>query len=210
MVTLILGVQSSIAGFQQAAKPHDGKDIRDGDGTRVGRGSGGNGVLGAVFQALGRLGLSATAQSPSANKSATAQAAAPSATSASGGGDVKQALHSFLHDLFQATHSADSSGKSGSTTAAAGNSSAAKHYGELASKLDGLAQQLNSGSGSDTSNKLKSSFDNLVKALNNGSTSGKTSTAGNAPNLQDFLHELSRNLQGGALNPVGSLVSTAA
>jgi hypothetical protein len=123
---------------------------------------------------------------------------------------ILQALHSFLHDLFQAAHSADSSGKAGSTANAAGNSSAGKRYGELASKIDGLAQQLNSGSGSDTSNKLKSSFDNLVKALNNGSTSGKTSTAGNAPNLQDFLHELSRNLQGGALNPLGSLVSTAA
>jgi hypothetical protein len=192
--------------LQQAAKPQGGKESRDGDGARVERG---NGVLGAVFQALGKLGLNAPAQAQSSSQTATGQATTSGTTSAaSGGGNVKQALHSFLHDLFQAARPANSPANAGSTANATGNASAGKRYGELASKLDELAQQVNSGS--DASNKLKSSFDNLVKALDNGSASGKTSTAGNTPDLQSFLHELSRNLQGGALNPVGSLVSTAA
>lgn len=203
------GVQSNVAGSLRPTKPHDSGETRSNDGSHRLRGGGEEGVVGAVFQALGRLGLNVPA--PSSAKPATSQSSSASqpgaagATSVSGGGDVKQALHSFMHDVLQAARTTDASGKTGSSASAAG-----KRYGELAGKLDSLAQQLNSGGGSDALNSLKSSFNNLVKSLDNSSSSGKTSTAGKAPDLQAFLHELSRNLQGGSQNPLGSFISTAA
>lgn len=203
------GVQSNVAGSQSPTKPHDSGETRSNDGAHRLRGGGEEGVVGAVFQALGRLGLNipapSSAKPATSQSSSTSQPGAAGATSASGGGDVKQALHSFMHDVLQAARATDASGKTSLSASATG-----RRYGELAGKLDSLAQQLNSGGGSDALNSLKSSFNNLVKSLDNGSTSGKAATAGKAPDLQDFLHEVSRNLQGGSQNLVGSLVSTAA
>jgi hypothetical protein len=203
------GVQPNVTGSQQSVKSRDSDGDQDGSSSSVSRG-GGNGVLGAVFQALGQLGLNVPAQSASQSAASQATSSSTSSSQAASSGDVKQALQSFMHDLFQAMRGSGSSGNTASNASTASNSSAGNRYGELASKLEGLAQQLNTSSGSGTLNNLQSSFNNLVKALGNGSNSGNAQAASNAPTLQGFLQNLSQGLQGGSLNPVGSLVSTAA
>jgi len=206
------GVQLNVAGVQQP-KARDSDGDQDGSSSRVSREGGGHGMLGAVFQALGQMGLNQSATKPTTSQAASSST---SLSQTSGGGDVKQALHSFMHDLFQAMRGSDSSASSASGVSTPGNTASGKSYGDLASKFQELMQQLNSGGGSDALGKLKSSFDNLVKALGNGSTSGNPTVSGsssatsNAPNLQDFLQKVSKNLQGGGISPVGSLVSTAA
>ncbi|MBS4097259.1 MAG: hypothetical protein KGZ83_10545 [Sulfuricella sp.] len=201
--------QSSVTGVQRV-NSRDSDGDKDGDKGRTGRSGGGQGVLNAVTQTLGQLGINVPAQ-PAGKPAATpASGASSTLGQASSTSDAKQALHTFMNDLFQATKQSTSS----STAEQNPNSSVAttpsKSYGGLAPKLQGLMQQLNSGSSSDVLNKLQASFDNLVKTQGNASSSSSTTASSATPKLQDFLQKLSQNLAGGGISPVGSLVSTVA
>ncbi len=170
--------------------------------SQLNRSGGGNPLAGSVLQTMGQLGVNLP-QQPAGKPT-------PSETSLStstGGGSVKQALHSFMHDLYQASRSSTAGGASPQPEA---KKSQGASYEGLASKLQGLAQQAGSGNGNEALGKLKTSFDNLVKELSSSATSQSSASAAKTPTLQEFLQKLSGNLPDGGQSPLGSLVNTAA
>lgn len=189
----------------QRPKPQDRNGVQDGGKERVSRGGG---VLAAVSQALGQVGVNIP---PPPGKTAAIQtvSANQAAEKVSGGGDIQQALHSFVNDLFQAARGSDKPAAE-LPAKSAGSAAGGQPYGGLAGKVEGLARQVATGSGGDSVSQLKSSFDSLVKALGSNATAENSTASGSTPKLADFLQKLSQNLQGGNANPAGYLISTAA
>lgn len=169
---------------------------------QLNRSGAGNPLAGAVLQTLGQLGVNVPP--PPVGKSASTETGS---TIAANGGNVKQALHSFMHDLYQASRGSTAGG---ATPQPEAKKAQGASYEGLASKLQGLAQQAGSGNGNEALDKLKTAFDGLVKEL--GSSAAGQNSVGTAknPTLQEFLQKLSGSLPDGGQSPLGSLVNTAA
>jgi len=176
--------------------------------------------LNAIEQALGQSmpGSTATSSATSASNSTS-----PSVSTQ----NPPAALQTFLHSLFAALHQGSGRGSaavaSGSDSNNPGVSSTPTvgrhHHGDsnLAANIQGLLQQLSSGSqGSSTNSSsgsndaigtLNSSFQNLINTINTSQAQGATSAA--APSLQSFLQNLLQDMSGGQ-SISGAVVSTKA
>lgn len=205
--------QSPIAGVsgQDADGDNDG-------GSGVRRGGGRGEFASAVFQALSQAGITLPTPGSSTGGSASGgqdsdgdnDSGAQSASSSS----AQQALHAFMHSLFQAlnqTGAAQSSSVSNNDGSQSGSSGAVHHHAgnrqQFAADAQQLLQSLTSGSrtGNPASSSLESSFQNLLQALGTSPTSGSAQ-----PTLQSFLQSLVQNLGGSAPQPSGNLVQAQA
>jgi hypothetical protein len=219
-----------------------GKTERNGDsagGERVrpgGRGAGGP-VLDAVVQTLNQLGLGtvSTSAPPPVSASAGTGAnndveSAPSST----GQSVGEALHGFMHALFQALGPGGAGGSGGPPPRggppqgenggdapkgppppdAANNG---RGYGDLATRLESLIQSLGgtssesdsttaTGGDSDATSALDAAFQNLKSALQGSNDSAQSGT-----DLQTFLKALEENLGSGrgGLASTGNVINTS-
>ena len=236
----VSNVGSPITGssVQSAASPTgSARADRDGDndgGKRVQGGrQGGGQMFDAVVQTLSQLGIGTVAARP-APPATPVQATATNndGESAAAGKDQNagQALHSFMHALFQALGQgggtapaaqgqagADSDADNDGNASATGTANGSTGYSDLATRLENLVQPLSgtsasgsandAGSASDPLSELKKSFENLAQALQG---SGATS---NAADLQAFLKTLAQNIQNsgaGVLRGSGNVVNTTA
>lgn len=193
--------------------PSGNKDSNDSGGIRPHHHDHGRGAfMKDVLQSLQNLGLNFpntnAGQTTATNSSGTdSQNTSASAT------DVRQALHTFLHDLHQALQ--QSTNTTQQTTASTGtgtdsdgdndnsgasSSGTSNGYSNFATNLQNLISSLNNGSG--TQSALQSDFSNLVTALGGSSSNVK---------LQDFLTQMENNL-GATSQPsaTGSLLTTQA
>ena len=194
---------------------------------------GGGGLMQEVMQTLNQLGLGPTA-APSSSSTLAGQDTSGSggSTATTGVADVGQAMHAFMHDLFQTLNQ---SSVAGATTGAAATGAgsdgdgdgsgsqgagAAGPYANFTQQLGALIQNLNSGTGATatqgTGSDLNAAFQNLVQALDaNGGSSASASNANSNQqvSLQAFLQDLMQNLQSnGNQSPssVGGTLSSAA
>ena len=222
-----IGSNSIWSGPQAAGNASVSGTGSDGDGDGSGAGGAGRisggqpqGLMQDIMQTFNQLGL-ATANSAGTGNSGAA------ATSNNG---VHQAMHSFMHSLFQALQQSGASGQSsasgqdsdgdndgsgGTATASAGGG-----YGDMVTKLQNLLQSLNgnstTSSGSGTSQNgalstLSSSFQNLVQARgtsNNGASENSGVTLKTF--LQDMVQNLGNSKSSGMLQPAGNIVRTVA
>lgn len=187
----ISATYGNIAALQEsrAIQPGGSRERpRESSTTHPPRGAG-NPLAGAVFQAFAQSGVKLP--SPSA------QAPAQTQTGQSGA-SVGQAMHSFMHELFQAAK--------GEQTTSTG--STGKSYQGLADRLSSLAGKVQNGTGGESAGKLQASFDNLLNTVAQNAPTQQNNNA--TPTLQDFLKNLGNVLQGAGGSAVGSLVSTAA
>lgn len=186
----------------------------DGSGGQVGGTGGGRGgkLLQAVVQTLNQLGLTAKGQIAVASVGGAQDTATHTDTNSSAsqnGQNVAQALHAFMHSLFQAlgsgpqqTSGIESASNSDANKATGAISSESTPYGSLSVRLQSLA---NGNPSSSNSTDLASSYQNLVQALG-GTVGSGTDTQSS---LQTFLQDLAKNVQnaGGSLSGTGSVIS---
>jgi hypothetical protein len=190
----------------------------DSDGGRVSGSSGAparGSFAAAINQALSQIGVSGSAAPTASGATSTTQ-------------DPLQALGKFMHNLFAALQSqggsqpaaaqggADSDGDNdgGAASGVSGATGGGRQHGggSLASKLQGLIQQLSASSGDTSSSAasgtanpdstlaaLQQSFQNLVSAQG---ASGSQATLGS------FLQTLAQDLPGAS--PAGNIVRTQA
>jgi hypothetical protein len=226
---LSLNSYSSIGGTQIAGGPA-GPDIdNDHDGGRTAGAHnhhGGHAFMNAIFQALGQLGLTSPTQG----------ATTPNSSDVDSDGDndhgaghaqlnpaAKQALHAFMHDVFQAlkTDPASASTTGTATSPTDGTTVQQAYSGDMNSRLSSLIASLNGNSSSagGATDQLKSDFSKLVQALRGGSTTGATSntvttaTSTSSPlSLQSFLQTVVQDLSANAANSnaTGNIVDHAA
>ena len=207
----------------------------EGERRRVGGERGRQQFFDAVSSALSALGLSLPAQQTPPSQAATPATPATPATqptSATPGSsstdnavqprnEARQALHSFMHDLYKALKSQgenrgreDRQGveKSDDDASRGVRRGSESYRNDLASRVQDLVQQLSaSDSGSPRTDALQSSFTKLVQTLQ-PAASTDTSTPAKAPDLQAFLQNFLKNLQGGStpVSPIGVAVNTQA
>jgi hypothetical protein len=220
---------------------HD-RGEHEGENRRVGGERGRQQFANAVTSALSALGLSLPAQTAPANSTTapassgttpatatTAPASTQSVDSNANKSDVQQALHGFMHSLYQALRSGENRRSEGGREGERENEGASREVGQgrdsyrndLASRVQNLVQNLSAeGTGSSKIDNLKTAFTNLVQALQAGNTSSPpattpapttdTTTPAKAPDLQAFLQNFLKNLQGGStpVSPVGGTVNT--
>jgi len=170
---------------------------------------GGEQFLQAVQQALGQAGIGLPAQSSSGGTDQDGDNDGSGSTS--GSQTIGQDIHKLTHDLFSALRQVqgqnqniggtDSDGDNDGSSAAGVKSG----YTSLDSALQGLIQQL--GSGSTTANgplsALQSDFQNLLKDAQNqagAAATGSVSSTSQAPTLQSFLQAVLTGLGGQSTN----------
>ncbi len=182
--------------------------------------SGAHKLSGAVVETLKSLGLTVPAQ----NKQKAAETDGDSKPQDNPGksGDVQQALHTFMHTLYQAL--GPQGNKSGATPPDSkenddrANDSAPPpppgrqaYAGDLGSKIQNLVQGLSSGDskGTGAADNLKSAFNNLVQTLQKSDESAPKAE-NQHPDLQTFLQNFAKTVQanGAAVSPLGGTVNT--
>ena len=204
----------------------------EGERRRVGGERGRQQFFDAVSSALSALGLSLPAQQTPPSQAATPATPATPPTTATAGtssadnavqprNEARQALHSFMHDLFKAlkSHGENRGGEDaqGAERSRENSSREVRHGREsyrndLASRVQDLVQQLSASDSSSTrTDALQSSFTKLVQTLQ-PAASTDASTPAKAPDLQAFLQNFLKNLQGGStpVSPIGVAVNTQA
>jgi hypothetical protein len=178
----------------------------------------GGGMMKDVMQALSAMGLSPDAASSGAG---TAASGSSSADGTSDPSQVQQALHQFMHDLFQTMQSAQSGQPATGSVDSSTTAGAASPYANMESTLQTMIGDLASGTSasSGTLGNLQSDFQNLVSAMGgnssaagNSSNSGTGDTSTSAATLQTFLTNLEQEMASHQMTPnaVGNNVSTQA
>lgn len=178
-----------------------------------------------VAQALSQLGINLPTQSASASTSQSDQNATTSdGSSTSGTQAVGEDIHKLMHDLFAALHQAQTQAPGSTGTDSDGDndrssisSTKAAGYANLTTGLQGLIQQL--GSGTTATNgplsALQTDFQTLLndaQSQTNGTSTGSSSTDSQSATLQSFLQTLLNNRNGHSSSSaaVGGVVSTVA
>jgi hypothetical protein len=187
------------------------------DGSRVSFTGGGHhhadgAFMQNVIQTLQSLGLSfpgANANSTSPVDSSGSNGDAVQSNS-SPSNNVRQALHTFLHDLHQALNQGGVQQQSSATDSDGDNDNSSSSssgvqngYSNISTKLQSLIGSLSNNSGNNSA--LKTDFTNLVNALGGSSSSS-------SPNLQDFLNIMASNASISNLpqNGLGAILTTKA
>ncbi|KUM04551.1 hypothetical protein AWB61_12275 [Chromobacterium sp. F49] len=126
------------------------------------------------------------------------------ALSGSAGSNVQQALHTFVHAVYQAVQAEGLS----SSTAGAGQGPASSGYGDFQSNLQKLLQDVSNGSQNGATTSLASAFKDLQQSLGSGNGTGGSQQA----SLHTFLQNLLtlQNDQALSAGGVGSLLNTSA
>lgn len=181
----------------------------------------------ALAQTLSELGFGAPGDK-GAPPATASQANDAESAAANSGQNAGQALHGFMHALFQALgatggnnapaaprNAPDSPDTQGERATAVGERSR-RAYGDIESRLQNLVQSLASSSTPATASDvavtensaLETSFQNLTTALQAESATGSA----RMPDLQSFLQKLQQNLlnAGSRLDSSGNLVNTIA
>ena len=135
---------------------------------------------------------------------ASAQNNAIGALSGSAGSNVQQALHTFVHAVYQAVQAEGLS----SSTAGSGQGPASSGYGDFQSNLQKLLQDVSNGSQNGATTSLASAFKDLQQSLGSGAGTGASQQA----SLHTFLQNLLtlQNDQALSAGGVGSLLNTSA
>ena len=177
------------------------------------RHSGGSDFMKAIEQALSQMGLNLNPQSPSSPQTTSGTDNDGSSSSSSVTGNSRQALHAFMHDLFNTlkTVQAQTSGTTSSNTASGSYSS------NLTNGIQDIINALGGSSpatgttASTTQNgnltTLQSDFQNLVTSLG-----GSPSTGTQSSDLQTFLQNLVQNIstQQASSTAIGTFISSIA
>lgn len=211
-------VQSANAANEVRQARREPPPRKDGETGRPERGQGLNKLYDAVAQALDAAGVKmpAKAEKPGESEATNDK---DRDDGASNGGDIRQALNSFMHSLVQAASgnpttatNANEADKQATTATSPG-----RGYGnDLSTKIDSLLQNLGSSTSETQTNGLQASFNKLVETLQtaaDSSSAAQTSAAQAAkPDLQAFLQNLKQNLQnqGKTINALGVTVDTQA
>jgi hypothetical protein len=166
----------------------------------------------ALAEALQGLGMPLPATTSPTAATPPQRSERADADSSSQNTSLRQDLHQFVHELFQALRQAGSPHDSAPATSAASSDSAPPVNLEpapkprVASNLSALISQVSSGS---VPPGLQSAYAKLVTDLQ---PSGSVADSGNTtpPTLQELLTRLQQNLGYGAtaLDPSGNLVDT--
>ncbi|OHX13257.1 hypothetical protein [Chromobacterium sphagni] len=138
------------------------------------------------------------------NGDASPQNIAIGALSGSTGSNLQQALHTFVHAVYQAVQAEGLS----SSTSGSGQGPAAGGYGDFQSNLQKLLQDVSNGTQNNATASLSSAFKDLQQSLGSGSGTGASQQA----SLHTFLQNLIalQNSQTLSSGGVGSLLSTSA
>ncbi|AUH50177.1 hypothetical protein CXB49_04755 [Chromobacterium sp. ATCC 53434] len=123
----------------------------------------------------------------------------------SAGGNVQQALHTFVHAVYQAVQS---EGLSGGGTGNGQQGPAAGGYGDFQSNLQQLLQDVREGTQNNATSGLTAAFRSLQQALGGDTPTGASTQS----SLHTFLQNLVTLQNGQQMNAggVGSLVDTSA
>jgi hypothetical protein len=154
----------------------------------------------SVMQALSSMGVTPGAGSTTAAGQSTDSDGDNdrAASGVSGTQSPQQAMHAFMHDLFQTLRQDGQT--AGNSSTATTSASPVSGYAKMETGIQNLITELNSStntsSGSANSNlsSLQSDFQNLMATLgHNGDTTAGTTNG--APSLATFLQNLEGNLQ---------------
>lgn len=190
----------------------------DNDGSRPGtdlEGAVGKTLTQALMQTLSDLGINTGNTPVAATDSASGTDGTKDAANAANNPALGDALHAFMHSLFQALNQPTAvQGVSATDTAATSYSTQATGYASLNNRLDGLVQTLSSGAnanGSSTTdvnklNGLSEAYQALLLALQDEESKRKNQ------GLSSLLAQLVLNMQeqGVPLGSTGSIISTNA
>lgn len=200
------------SGPQSVRPPREERENGEDRGARSAeREQGAQQFFAAVGQALESVGIKPPPPPPQAAAEAGEEPREPAQ------GQAQEALHAFMHELFQSLRpqaqglgsaGTDSSNEqTGQTGLSAQASSPASGYGEdVGARIQTLVSDL--ANGGSRSEGLKAAFDKLAQSTR-PEQSQPNANAGNQnpqPELQNFLKNLAQNLQGA--NPVGGAVNT--
>lgn len=205
----ISGTSNSIASLAavQGLQPQQTGNVADPDGdsaSRPHRMHGGGHMRQAVSQALQSLGL--TAPQDAAGTSTTSTSTGSGADPGSATSSIQQDMQQFMHSLFEAV-------KSENTSTGSASSGAADPKASFADGLSSLISQVSSGSAPAD---LQSAFSKLASDLQasgssvTGAAAATSSSAGSVQaTLQAFLTNLQQDLGYGSSNAstVGNLVT---
>jgi len=172
------------------------------------RGQGGQ-MRNAMIQAFQSLGLSLPSQggnTPTNSAKSSNDGDADDGVSATG--NIKKDMRQFMHALFQAVRSEQSSS---SATTSSAVSNATNQQGGFSSGLSALIAQVSNGS---APTDLQNAFSALVNDLKQAGASGQTTSGTKNPSvtLQAMLTKLQQNLgyAGSGLIGAGNIISTKA
>jgi hypothetical protein len=163
----------------------------------------GGGFIEAIASALQQIGVDDASSGATASTTATSTDGSTDSASADGG-NVAQALGSFLQSLMGALHQ-QGGDKGGPPPYGEGPQGGGP--GKLGADVQSLISKLSSGgtdSADGATDDLESSFKNLLDKLSGGSTD---STDANTK-LASFLQALSNNLQASGGSSSGNLINT--
>lgn len=172
---------------------------------------GGGGMMGDIAQVLQQMGLSLGGTQASDASGTTSDSSqgqdGPPPPPPEGNSAVGDAMHTLMHDLFQAVKEANGSSSSASSEASSegsdssdsteAGSSGTQGYDNFETGLQKVLQQLSSDSGSELSNKLTADLQKLVSAFSpSSSTESSTADASSSSslNVQDFLSALQQRM----------------
>lgn len=173
----------------------------DGQGQPLrGAGTGGTRapLLKAIEETLNQLGLKSAQSAGGAGASTIASAGNKAST-------TSDALHAFVHVLYQSLHSGGATQAPHAHQASAHAAYGAAYSSTLSSHLENLVQSLQNSGGAATS-PLNAAYQNLLNVLNNGGGAGPAPAT-----LETFVQDLLQNVQNGTATSVfngASMIST--
>jgi hypothetical protein len=215
-----------VSGQSSSSGVSSGQDADgDNDGSSGVRGSGRGQFASAIFQALSQAGINLPGTSgAAAGGNTTPGQDSNNSTQPGAGNPVQDALHAFMHSLFQALNQSgaaqntnqsqsgggDSDGDNDASKAGSTGAVHHRHHGgaqQFAADAQQLLQSLASGNtaGNSATSSLDASFQNLLQAVGNSSAGGST-----PPTLQSFVQSLVNDLGGSAPQPSGNIVQSQA
>lgn len=216
----LTGVQLNAGKFPMAATLREAEHAGDIDGgKRVSSGhKSGDDLFQAVTQTLSQLGLGLPGKIAVNPADAILRGEATNANPGSAE-EAGQALNQFMHALFQALGPSSDNGPvaAESTGVSAQGFKAAGSYANLATRLDGVIQNLSGNakiadsSVASANSNLAASYQNLAEAFAQGAKGDSSSGSGLQASLLTFLQSLEQKLQNADNNtPAGNLIRTTA